>query len=165
MTVKIEHSVCDDVEAFIASTDSIILSTVGSDGQPDTGVAPFVRIGAGFALFVSELAAHTQNMLAMRPASALLLEDETLATSPFARRRLSLSVTPKILDCHSAPYDEVVQAFKAHHLSIMDVLVTLEDFHALILLPTHLKWVSGFAKTYISETGRVADLHLLQAPV
>ena len=69
MTVKIEHSVFEDVEAFIDSTDSIVLSTVGSDGQPDTGVTPFVRTGAGFGLFVSELAVHTQNMLAMRPVS------------------------------------------------------------------------------------------------
>lgn len=164
MTVENEHSVFEDIETFIDSTGSIVLSTVGSDGQPDTGVAPFVRTGAGFGLFVSDLAVHTQNMRAMRPVSALLLEDESLAKSPFARRRLSLTATPQILSRHSEPYEEVTRAFSARHAAIMDVLTTLGDFHAFILLPTHLKWVSGFAKTYLSATGRVSDLRLLQAP-
>lgn len=150
------HSLQNVCDALISQSDSLLLASCSSNGDAAISYAPFFRDDAGFYIFVSELARHTQNLLARPRASILFIEPENEAGNPFARRRLTLDCRVREISKTTTDYAQKLDAMAAKFGEIIGVLRTLPDFHLLLLQPEHGQFVAGFGKAFaVDGLGRL----------
>ncbi len=146
-----------DYLQLIHSQQTLILSTLNSQGLPESSYAPYVRDEQGtLYIFVSDLASHTQNMLNRGRVSAMIIQDEKDCKNPFARERV-------IFDCDVIEIEAGNEHFKQHLSAMWEkfgdtvaLLQSLSDFHFLALKPISGKYIAGFGQTYaihIDENG------------
>ena len=79
------RKLADPVEVLAqlkTSVGTVQLATLGDDGLPHSGYAPFIFDGVDIIIFVSQLALHTRDLLANGKVSVCLLY-----TSPSPRDR------------------------------------------------------------------------------
>ena len=90
------EAIAREAAAFRDAFRTLHLATTAADGTPSASYAPFALSDAGHPqIFVSELAAHTANLQRGTTISALLIEAEQDAAHLFARKRLTLTCTPR----------------------------------------------------------------------
>lgn len=137
---------------FIESFESLILATVNPDGVPNASYAPFVRDEAqNFYLYVSGLALHTRNLLAVPRASILWVEDEGNCQQIFARTRLSFECTVTLLERQSPRWNEIVDRFASRFGDPIEQMRGLADFQVFQLTPEQGRFVLGFGSIYRIE--------------
>ena len=125
---------------------SLQLATVDASGDPDASYAPYVQVAGNYYIFVSQLAAHTQNLLAQKQASIMLIQAEQDAKNPFARMRYT-SVCEVTDIARTEPlFNEIIESMQERFGSIIELLTSLGDFHLLQLQPTSGRLVMGFGK-------------------
>ena len=79
-----------EARTFPQAFESLVLATADAEGHPHASYAVYVADEIGcFHIYISALAAHTQNLLARPVASVLFIEDESRARYLFGRRRLT----------------------------------------------------------------------------
>ncbi len=110
--------------------------------------SPFVKVNDRLYIFISELAQHTQNLLATGKASVMLIEDERDAKNIFARKRLVLQCDAKDIDRSHAFAEEVLDTMSERLGNTLSVLRTLPDFHLFELLPVSGHYVQGFGQAF-----------------
>ena len=154
-------------EAFLASRQSVVLSTRALNGELESSVVPFVMLESDeFAILVSELAQHTQNLLALlkRPdteyeqtssntksaglVAGLLLADECQTEQLFARERLSLQMAVERVALDSEERTQILLCMKSQFGEVVDVLAGLPDFHCFKLKVVSGRYVRGFGAAY-----------------
>ncbi len=144
-------------EAFWQARQTLILSTLGSDGVLETSVTPFVTDNSGHLyVFISELAQHTQNILSLliqssetEPViSGLLLADESETEQLFARERLSLQLSPSDIARDSPIFLEMICRFEHSFGEVVSVLANLPDFHLIQLRVIQGGYVKGFGQAF-----------------
>ncbi len=140
----------------------LALATVDRSGMPSVSYAPYAPVDGAFGLVVSRLAAHTVNLLARRPTSILVVEQDGPERDAYARARFSVGVTVSAHAAGSAPGDAVWSALEARHGATVGVLRTLPDFAALSLEPQNGRLVLGFASAH--DLGRDAIVEMLRGP-
>ena len=134
---------------FPSEVQSLMLSTLNSDGTPDTSYAPFVMTAdRAFYIFVSGLSSHTQNLLRSPVASFLLIEDESQASQIFARRRLSYTCRAERLERGTPAWDPIVDQFEHRFGGLIPMLRQLSDFQIFRLTPYQGRFVVGFGAAY-----------------
>lgn len=144
---------------FPARVQSLMLSTLRSDGQPQASYAPFVMDnGRCFYVFVSGLSSHTQNLSTTHQAGILLIDDEAQTQQIFARQRLMYECTAELIDRHSPQWSNIADQFKSRFGNLIDMLRQLPDFQIFKLVPQAGQFVIGFGAAY--EVDR-ADLSRL----
>lgn len=159
MTKPERHSLqhlCDDL---LGQQQSLLIASLSASGTADISYAPYLYDSGGFYILVSELAAHTQNLLARPQASILLIEPEASATNPFARKRLRLDCTVREILKNAADYQNALQGMADKFGDIIGVLSALTDFHMLCLQPVRGQFVAGFGKAFAVD----AQLNLQNA--
>ncbi|MBI5772034.1 MAG: pyridoxamine 5'-phosphate oxidase family protein [Verrucomicrobia bacterium] len=135
------------VAALRTNLRTVILGTVSPDGTPDASVAAAILDPNGvLVVCVSGLAAHTRNLTATARTSVLLIEDESAASQPFARRRLTLSCTAAALPRDTADFDATVATFRTRYGALIDLLISLPDFQFFRLQPQRGRLVMGFGQ-------------------
>lgn len=158
-------SVSQDCQQFLDSRKSLVLSTISAQGELETSVMPFVVVNAGeLAIFVSELSAHTQNLLNLTGlaqnagdsnftglVSGLLLADENETPEIFARERIGMQLQVSRVDSGSVEWQEIVDRFAANFGEVVDVLRNLPDFHCFKLVVVRGRYVRGFGAAYAFE--------------
>lgn len=137
-----------ELESFLSTRRSLVLGTRGEDGLPELSVAPFVRDGDGFVVFLSDLAPHTRNLRREPVAEVLLLEDEVELRQPFARTRVSLSCAAEVLDRDSERGEALLAQMEAAFGGIIPLLRSLPDFDLFYLSPKGGRYVAGFGKAW-----------------
>ncbi|MDY6786003.1 MAG: pyridoxamine 5'-phosphate oxidase family protein [Cyanobacteriota bacterium] len=138
-----------EYEAFITEFESAVVATVGADGKPHASYAPFVMDeGKNIYIYISELAAHAQNLLVNPQASVLLVEDETKTQQIFARRRLNYECTATLIDRETPQWEEMLDRFQERFGQTIDLLRGLTDFRLFQLTPTEGRFVIGFGAAY-----------------
>jgi len=140
-----------EVAAFPERFQSLLLATASETGEPLASYAPYLRDGADFCVYLSELAAHTANLAARGRASVLFIEDETASSNLFARRRLTCQCAVVEVARDDPEYDALLDRFAARHGKLVDVLRGLADFHLYRLRPESAVFVSGFGRAYAVE--------------
>lgn len=136
-------------KALLDQFQSIQLGTVAADGIPEASYAPAVVDAKGhFYVYVSELAAHTSNLMDTGKASVLLIEDEGAAENIFARKRVTFTCTAIEIERHNEEWESVIEQFENKLGKTMALLKTLEDFHLFRLEPHFARLVLGFGKAY-----------------
>ncbi|WP_178862137.1 HugZ family protein [Thiomicrorhabdus cannonii] len=155
----------DACRQFLSSRRSIMLSTVSPDGELETSALPCVWLNPQeLVIWVSELAPHTRNLLAMTRSaeaenaasknstgrvSGLLVADEQATPQLFARERISLQLAVESLQSEARA--EAITRLREAFGEVMDVLAGLPDFHAFKLRVVGGRYVRGFGAAYAFE--------------
>jgi len=134
--------------ALRARMKTLQLATVGDDGTPHTGYTPHLFDGPDILIFVSQLAAHTRDLLARPQAAVMLIADESEARQIFARTRVSYACRATIVAPDDDAYETLLDAFQARHGKMIGLLRQLPDFVLFRLRPTSGQFVMGFGKAY-----------------
>lgn len=143
-------------DALIERHQSLLLASQAESGEAEISYAPYLRSAGNFYILVSELAKHTQNLLARPQASILFIEAETEAVNPFARQRLTLSCRVQEIDKTHDGYLTQIEAMAEKFGNIISVLRSLPDFHLMQLIPQHGQFVAGFGKALkVDGSGRL----------
>lgn len=66
----------ENARCFHRVYDSVLMATATEDGEPVASYAPYLEHGGDFYVYVSDLAAHTQNLKRNPRASLMFIEDE-----------------------------------------------------------------------------------------
>lgn len=128
---------------------SVLLSTLNAAGNPEISYAPAVRDDTGcFYIFVSELAAHTANLLSHANCSVLFIQDEQESRNIFARERLTYQCEVVTVERDSAKGDEILELMETELGQTVKLLRSLPDFHLFRLKPTRGSYVVGFGKAF-----------------
>lgn len=133
-------------DALIENQQSLLMATLSPAGEADISYAPFVRHDSRFYIFISELARHTQNLLAHPQASLLFIEPEAEAKNPFARQRLTFRCRVNVLARDHADYSPRLAQMTEAFGDTVALLRSLPDFHLMALTPFEGLFVAGFGK-------------------
>ncbi len=135
--------------ALIEEMHSLQLSTVGVDGIPHCGYTPYLhRAPYNFYILVSQLAAHTRNLLANKTAAIMVIADEQSTSQIFARARVNYLCEAKRIAPDSPDYTSVLDDYQQRHGKIVEVLRQLPDFILFQLQPQSGQFVMGFGQAY-----------------
>ena len=134
---------------FKQSVKTLQLSTLTAEGKPNGSYSPFVIDEQGnYYIFVSQLASHTQDLLANPQASILLIQDEAEARQIFARRRISYQCNVEVIEAENSDYLLMLDALEKRFGNVVELLRTLPDFILFRLSPYQGQYVKGFGKAY-----------------
>jgi heme iron utilization protein len=137
------------LQELIASQQTLLLSTVSVSGVPDLSYAPFVRDQAGcFYIFVSELAAHTANLLANPTASVMFIRPEAESRNLFAQERAVFLCKSREIGRNEHLYTTQLKVMQAQFGEVVSLLHSLSDFHLFALCPESGRYVAGFGQAY-----------------
>ena len=138
---------------LLASQQTLLLSSASKTGEPDISYAPFVCDETGcFYIFISELAAHTDNLLTNPKASVLFIRLETESHNLFARERAVFECTVREISRNEEIYSHQITALQDKFGEIVSLLKTLADFHLFALSPVNGRYVAGFGQAYVIDT-------------
>lgn len=141
-----------DFQALVEAHQTLLLSTVTAEGQPEISYAPYVRDQAGrFYIYVSELAAHTGNLQGQGRAAILFIRPETETRNPFARERVVLKCRADEVSRSDPDYGQMLALMEQRFGDTVALIRGLPDFHLFALTPTAGHYVAGFGKTYQLE--------------
>ncbi|MEO1094947.1 MAG: pyridoxamine 5'-phosphate oxidase family protein [Cyanobacteria bacterium J06638_28] len=144
---------------FPEQVQSLMLSTVSTEGQPHASYSPFVTgDDHAFYIFVSGLSTHTQNLKASPQAAILLIEDETQSQQIFARQRLMYDCAVQLIERHDPSWTIWADRFKANFGNLIDMLRQLPDFQIFRLMPQSGRFVVGFGAAYEVDSSNIKRL-------
>jgi heme iron utilization protein len=135
-----------ELRQLLTSRSTGALGTL-HDGAPYVSMVPFVLLPDPpiFIIHVSQLAAHTRDMLANPRVSLLIAEAEQANLSPQALPRVTILGPARQLSSVTTEY----AAAKAAYLSRFPdaaSLFNLGDFSLFTITPTEVRWVAGFSQ-------------------
>jgi putative heme iron utilization protein len=134
---------------LLASQQTLLLSTASINSVPDLSYAPFVRDQSGcFYIFVSDLAAHTANLLTNPQASVMFIRPEAESRNLFARERAVFSCQVKEIGRNEPLFDAQLKALQDKFGEVINLLRSISDFHLLALCPESGRYVAGFGQAF-----------------
>jgi len=138
-----------EYENFLHDFESVIISTVSQEGIPNSSYAPFVVDEAkNIYIYISDLAAHTQNIYANPRVSILFIEDEAKSNNIFARRRLTFDCNATLIERDTETWNKIVAQLQERFGEMIEVLKSLTDFRIFQLTPSSGRFVLGFGNAY-----------------
>lgn len=139
------HDKCRDFpEAF----QSLLIASCNASGLPEASYAAYIDEAGDYYVYLSELAAHTQNLQENPRCSVLFIEDEQAADHLFARQRLVYQCDVAEVSRQTPRFEEIMDLFEAKFGGFMKMMRKLEDFHLFRLVRVKGKFVAGFAQAY-----------------
>lgn len=135
--------------------DSLVLATVGQDGEPHASYAPFAEHDGYLYVLLSGLALHTQNLQQQQQANVLLIEDEASARNIFARARLNYAAAVTTVEKDTTEGIAALEAMKTKLGNTVDVLSGLPDFMLFRLQLEKARLVTGFGRAFVFTPGDV----------
>ncbi len=141
------------LSALKRDMQSVLLSTLGEDGEPHSGYTPFVfddqsATDHHMLIFVSQLSLHTRDLLANGKVSAMLIADESASSQIFARTRVSYGCHAERVSVTDERYEPLLDVFQEKHGKMIGLLRTLPDFVLFRLVPLRGQFVMGFGKAF-----------------
>ena len=151
----------EECQTFINQRQSLMLGSLvagslngatAADAWPDVSYAPFIWREGVFYVFISELAAHTRNLMASENTSVMFIEDEAGNRNPFARRRASFVCRALEVPRDALAFEPVLADLEDVFGATVGVLKGLSDFRLFALQPVSGRYVVGFGKAYDIDT-------------
>jgi len=136
----------------------LALGTVDPGGIPSVTYVPFAAVDGAFGIVVSRLAAHTASLLARRPASVLLVDDDFERRDPYARPRFTVGVVAAPNAAGSASAGAIWSSLERRHGDTVGTLRMLPDFEAISLVPVSGRLVLGFASAHTISAATIVEL-------
>jgi len=145
---KLQHQIIEEVDRFLHSRKSLMLSTLDKEGLPCSSYAPFTIYQQHLFIFISELALHTQHLIDHPQASILLIEDEDNCDDVFARIRLIYQIKADAISRETELWPQVIEEMTTRLGDRVTLLSQLSDFILFQLTPLFGRYVKGFGKAY-----------------
>ncbi len=134
---------------LVQDQQTLLLSTVSIQGDPECSYAPYVRDEQGlFYIFVSELASHAQNMLQTPRASIMFIQNEKNANNIFARERVIFNCSINEIQKQDEKYPIFLDKMSDELGETMSLLRSLPDFHLLQLTAERGRYIAGFGQAF-----------------
>lgn len=154
-------SLTAEILAFQVTRKTLQLATMNKNGLPNVSYAPFVHLQDGYYILISELAAHTQNILNNPNVSLMMIEDEVETQNIYARKRLTFTAKAVVVSCETGRWKEVITSMVEKLGETAQMLSQLSDFHLIRLETEGGLYVKGFGKAYqISANSLIDFVHL-----
>ena len=134
------------------------LATLGRDANPEASYAPCIWREGDCFVFLSELASHTQNLKLNPSISLLLIEAEASAGNAFARKRISLFCSARIVARTDDTYKTVINDFFQRFGDVMKLIEPLADFHLFRIIVQRGRFIRGFGQAYELAGDRLEQL-------
>lgn len=130
---------------LVASRNVAALGTL-HEGAPYVSMVPFALLedGTAFLIHVSELSAHTQDMIDDPRVSLLVMQAESAGTLPQELARVTVHGKAARMEEPSADYDRG----KARYLARFpdsEPMFGFGDFSLFAIRPEAVRWIGGFA--------------------
>lgn len=131
------------------------------EGKPLVTMTPFavsqVAGQEGFLIHVSQLSAHTRDMMQSADVSLMIMEPEGAADSVLATPRVTVACTAYRVERESAEWENLARAYLD---AIPDALPLLDfaDFHFFLLDPQSARFVAGFAQAFNVSREQVLEV-------
>ena len=136
-----------EARAFRDRFSTLMLATCSPDGRPEASLAPFVLDEQERpCVYLSELAAHTANLLANPRASLLFTGDESEARNPFARERLVLQC--RALELRGEKAEKILTEMEKSFGETLALLRALPDFHLFAFEVEEGSYIKGFGQAW-----------------
>ncbi len=134
---------------LIDRQQSLLMSCVDEEGQPELSYAPFAPDGEmALSIFVSELASHTTHLRRRGQVCVMLIQPEAEARNPFARERLILQCRAIEMAPDHLDYETKLTQLERRVGETVALLRSLPDFHLFVLQPTRGRYIAGFGRAY-----------------
>lgn len=146
-----------ECQIFMKQRQSLMLSSLKAsslagdapeDVWPDISYAPFIWRDGVFYIFISELAAHTRNLMRSESTSVMFIEDEEGNRNPFARRRATFVCRAGQVEREAEAFEPALAELEKAFGPTVGVLKGLSDFRLFALQPVSGRYVVGFGKAY-----------------
>lgn len=133
------------MENLLKNQKSLVISSLGSDKNPEISYAPFVMMNNKIYLYLSKVTNHYYNLRDNHDCSVMIIEDESVCKTIFARTRISFTCEANILDSVS---DEIFAKFDEVHEAKMMSMFKKMDFDMFELDIKSGRLVKGFGQAY-----------------
>lgn len=136
------------------------LATQGGGGPEASWVAYVAEEDfSGILLHLSQLAAHTRNLLKNPCAGLAISEHEQADRDPQQLARVMIHGSVALLAPETAAYRTAANHY-LQRLPQAQRLFTFSDFLLLRLIPTRARFVGGFARAYTLDAGQLQQAAL-----
>ncbi len=122
------------------------LATLSSNDSPEASYAPCVWYRADCYLFLSDLASHTGNLMRNPEIGLMLIETES--DNPFARRRITLRGSARVIARDNDLFKLVLAEFQHRFGKVMKTIEPLPDFRLFCIRPRSGRFIRGFGQAY-----------------
>ncbi|RDU73407.1 HugZ family heme oxygenase [Helicobacter aurati] len=159
---KKPENIQQEIEEFMESLNTILLSTLSTDNLPNISYSPLLRYNKEYFLYISEVAEHYTN-LKNNPESlqVMLIEDESQTKTILARKRLIYNASAEFLPRDSF-FDAVYDAFEQRmggKSGGIGAIREMTDFHLIKLHFKQGRFVKGFGQAYkIAQDGTITHV-------
>ena len=134
---------------LLKNSKSAILSTINSDKTPNASYAPIsTDDNNNFYFYISELSKHTNNLLSNKNISLMLIQDECKSENIFARKRLTINGTAKLIDRKNDDWKNKMRFMELRFKDEIKFLKDMKDFHLFQIKPINGLLVFGFGKAF-----------------
>ena len=128
---------------------STVLGTQGANGYPFSSYAPFYYDGEVIYIFISDIATHAKNMQATPKASAFFIEDESITSNIFKRKRISLQCDVARIARSEEKFKTIMDNFQEKFEDgTLTMLMEMGDFNLYTLTPIYGEATFGFGEAY-----------------
>ena len=129
------------------------------DAAPFVSMVPYAIAadGSGFVVHVSELAAHTKDMLADARVSLLVAEAEGGGKSPLGLMRVSVQGLAQRIPADSPNLSESKIAYLARFPDA-EPMFGFADFSIFLIRPVSVRFVAGFGEAHSLSAETLAQL-------
>ncbi|AJC85970.1 heme oxygenase, HugZ family [Campylobacter sp. RM16704] len=142
----------NEINDFIQSCKSIILSTINLKKQVICSYAPIIKIKDSFYIYISEIAEHFEGVkYNSENIEIMFIEDEQNTFSILARKRLKFKVKTLEIERNNENFDYILEYYKKQNPQEEEIIKTIknmQDFHLFKLVLKNGRYVKGFGKAY-----------------
>ena len=137
-------------ESIINNMNTVILSTVNHNSEPNASYAPccYDNSDNDFFIYISKLSKHTDNLINNPIVSLMIIEDEEKAENIFARKRFTISSRSSVIERDSKEWVSKMQLLENKFGEPIAYLKNLTDFYLFRLQPEEGLLVHGFARAF-----------------
>jgi len=155
---KTDEEIIESFQSFENDKLSLILSTVSLNNEPLTNYSPFVTLHGKYFICISSQLPHYENIIQTKKAHVLIIEDESLASNIYARKRLYFSVNCAL---YEADTESIFKLFDERYGDSLSFLRNMKDFKIIELDPGEKSLVLGFGAAYkMDANGKLASKNI-----
>ena len=128
-------------------------------GRPDVSMVPFVMLpgSANFIIHVSQLAAHTKDMLSSPQVSLLVIAPPTPGVIAQELARITLQGEAAQVASRTPDHAAAKAAYLAR-FPRSEPMFGFSDFSLFVIVPTSIRFVGGFAQATTISPATCASL-------
>lgn len=151
-----------EYRALLERCEGALLATLEADRTPAASYAPLAWVDERAYLFLSDLAAHTQNLKRCPAISLLLVDDSGHGGNAFARRRITLQGEARPVARDDRRFRPVLDQFRRQFGEVVELLESLPDFHLFELQLRSGRYIRGFGQAFELTGERLDRLEHIQ---